>query len=69
MKFSKAQKELLDAIRAGVKVHFLTGLNARYFRYDGKPIHFKTADFLLTHGLVEKYNEDWRGWILKERKK
>ena len=65
MILSKAQHELLDAMRKGIRVHFLTGLHARYFRTDTMGGCTKTAEALERKKLVERFNEDWRGYTLR----
>jgi hypothetical protein len=65
MKLSKKQLELLDAIKAGTVVHFMGGLNAYYFRDDTHKTCTATVRVLERMDLLERFNDDWRGYSLR----
>jgi hypothetical protein len=70
VKLSKPQQELLDAISAGVKVS-LTPYAGRfnpkeyYRRWDTNAKCTTAARGLLEKGLVEKFEQTWRGHYLR----
>lgn len=64
-KLSKAQQELFDAMGRGVKVHFMGGISSYYFRSDTMRSCSPTAYALLKTGLVEKFDEEWKGHQLR----
>ena len=64
-----AQKELLEAMRNGVIVHFVSGMDAHYFRADSLKQCTKQAQGLEDRGLVTRYDQDWRGYKLRPNAK
>ena len=60
-KLSPSQSILLAAMRSGVAVHFLSGLDPYYFRSDTMARCTKGVEVLIQLGLAERYDEDWRG--------
>ena len=56
MKLSKAQIEILDAMKRGTVIHYMSGVYAYYFRNDTMKNCTKTAIVLENLGLVEKFN-------------
>jgi hypothetical protein len=68
-KLSPAQQELLDAIRKGVRVHCINGTREGwyYFRADSMDRCTAQAKGLEARGLVERYDEDWRGYKLRAK--
>jgi len=63
-----SQAELLEAMRRGVVVHFLSGIHAHYFRADTMKSCTREAGGLLARGLIEEYDKDWRGSKLRPKK-
>ena len=61
MKLSRAQQELLDAMKNGVKIYFMLGLTAHHFRSDHARISSASVWALERHGLIKERNRDWRG--------
>ena len=60
---SKAQQELLTAMmNNGVRVIFMSGLDAYAFRTDTHRRCTTIVEALVKRGLVERYGEDWRGF-------
>jgi hypothetical protein len=73
VKLTKPQQSLLDAIKAGVRVSFapyagLFNLKEYYYRWDTNAKCTAAATVLLDKGLVEKFNDTWRGHDLRVRK-
>lgn len=67
-KLTVAQEELLTAMKAGAKVHYMSGLHAHYFRTDNmRGVRGSTMDALERAGVVEKIKEDWRGCCWKAK--
>ncbi len=64
-KLSTAQNELLEAMRSGVRVHYLRGMNSHAFRADTMKSCTATVMALHRMGLVEEYKKDWRGCIYR----
>ena len=60
-----AQRELLEAMRRDVVVHFVSGLDAHYFRNDSMKPCTKQAQGLEDRGLVTRYDQDWTGYKLR----
>ena len=65
MKLSKAQSELLAAMKAGVRVHYMTGIDAHASREDTGRACTSTIFALERCGLVEAYNESFRGCMYR----
>ena len=65
VRLSASQQELLDAMRGGVRVYYMTGMNAHAFRTDTMRHCTSTIDALKRRGLVEAYNSDWRGCVYR----
>ena len=61
VKLSAAQQNLLDAMRSGVRVHFVNGLDAHCFRNDTMKCCTATVSALMRMKLVEEFESDWRG--------
>lgn len=69
MKLSKTQLELLEAMKNGVKCHYMPyagrfNPTAYYFRNDTMKRCTAAARALLEKGLAVKTNSDWRGHVL-----
>ena len=64
-KLSAAQTDLLECMRRGNTVYYLSGLNAYYFRSDTMKNCTKQAVALLGRGLVERHDIDWKGCKLR----
>lgn len=69
-KLPRTQQELLDAMRGGVTLNYLPYAGsfnpvAYYFRSDNMKRCTAAAEALLRKGLVEKFNESWRGHRLR----
>lgn len=67
---SKTQQELYDAMKGGVILYFMPYMGrfnpcSYYFRNDTLKHCTAAARALLERGLVEKYDEDWRGHKLR----
>lgn len=67
---SKTQRELYVAMKAGAICHHMPyrgrfNPNAYYFRSDTMKRCTAAAEALLRRGLVERYDEDWRGHKLR----
>ena len=60
-KLSPASQELLDAMRRGVKVHGMFGLNSYYFRADTFRRCSPQVRALLSSGAAIEQDRDWRG--------
>lgn len=60
-KLSAAQAELLESMRKGVAVHYLSGLDSYYFRSDTMRRCSSQVRALLKRGLVEEFDSTWRG--------
>jgi hypothetical protein len=61
---SPYQQRILAALRHGARLHFMTGLHARWFVDDStfKPSPSQaTVDVLIRAGVIELVKEDWRG--------
>jgi hypothetical protein len=67
VRLSTTQQNLLDAMRSGVRVHFMSGLNAHCFRTDTHASCTATVAALRRKGLIEAYNIDWRGCMYRLR--
>ena len=65
MKLSKAQSELLAAMKAGVRVHYLNGAIAPAFREDTFRACTATILALKKRGLVEAYLDSFRGCLYR----
>lgn len=63
------QQELYNAMKNGVVVHYMAGLNQYFFRSDTMKHCTKQARALLKAGLVEEYKKDWRGSKLRVKTK
>lgn len=65
MKLSKAQTELLDAMKNGVILHWMPWMGrfggGYYFRNDTMRSCTRTAQVLLRKGLVEIKDKKWNG--------
>lgn len=73
VKLTKPQQELLDAITAGVEVHFYPYAGSwnpqeYYRRWDTQAKCTVPARALLVFGLVEKFEASWRGHKLRIKK-
>lgn len=73
VKLSKPQQELLDAISAGIRVSFAPyagRFNPKeyYYRWDTHAKCTVAATALLDKGLVEKFDDTWRGHDLRLKK-
>jgi hypothetical protein len=64
-RLSATQQELLDAMKCGVKVHFMLGMDAHCFRTDTHARCSRTVDALRARGLIEPYKSDWRGCMYR----
>ncbi len=66
MKLSKTQESLLRKLwETGSKIHFMAGLNAHFFlSQTHDSIRSDTVHKLIDFGLLDKQNEDWRGYEL-----
>ena len=64
-KLTPSQEALYKAMQEGVRVYFMTGIDAHYFRSDRKPLNWKTAAALVDKGWAERVKEDWRGHDLR----
>jgi hypothetical protein len=60
-KLTKPQAELLAAMKAGTICHYMGGMACYYFRNDTMRRCTSQVRALLARGLVEAYDEDWRG--------
>jgi len=58
MKLSKAQNDLLDAIKGGVRVYYMPGINTYYFRGDTHKNCTNTVLALLNRKLVEEVDSN-----------
>jgi hypothetical protein len=70
VKLTKAQQALLDAITAGVEVHFFPYAGTwnpkeYYIRWDTHARCTVPARALFALGLVEKFDDSWRGHKLR----
>lgn len=70
VKLSKSQQDLLDAMAAGVQVRFtpyMGRFNPKdyYYRCDTQKKCTAAAQSLLEKGLVEKFEQTWRGHQLR----
>lgn len=59
MKLSAKQFELLDAMRKGVRVHFMKGVDPYCFRSDTMKKCTATLFALKDRGLVEEVDSKW----------
>lgn len=63
MKWSAYQLRVIEALKQGAVLHFMTGLHAHWFL----SINFKprpsdaTAQKLIKAGVVKRHKSDWRG--------
>jgi homoserine kinase len=64
-KLTPAQVDLFQAMERGVVVHFISGIDARYFRTDRKRVSSVTINALIDKGWAERTKVDWRGCIVK----
>ena len=62
---SATQRDLLDAINRGVRVHYIFGMNAHAFRADTMKTCTATVAVLSRRGLIERHKEDWRGCMYR----
>lgn len=69
MKLSKSQEELLDAMKRGVVVHGIFGIDSYYFRSDSFRRCTRPAEALIARGLIERFNDSWRGCTLRVKEK
>ncbi len=53
-KLSKAQQELVDAMKRGVRVHFMDGVDALFFGTDTHKVCSHTALILERKGVAER---------------
>lgn len=58
MKLTRTQQELYDAMLAGHRCLWMTGLDAYYFRSDTYRRCTRTVEALLKMGLARKIKED-----------
>jgi t-SNARE complex subunit (syntaxin) len=56
-----AQRDLLDAAKAGTTVHFMGGGSCYYFRTDTMKRCTKQAQALICKGFLVEQSRDWRG--------
>jgi len=61
VKLSAAQQNLLDAMKNGVQVFFISGLDAHCFRTDTMKSCTAVVAALRRMKLIEEYESDWRG--------
>ena len=66
VKLTKPQRELYDAMLGGMICHYMpyrgwVNPNAYYYRDDNCKKCTKAAQSLEKRGLVERFDEDWRG--------
>jgi hypothetical protein len=65
IELSSSQRDLLIAMKGGVKVHFVSGWDAHAFRSDTMRRCTATIFALKRVGLVEEYKADWRGCVYR----
>ena len=56
-KLSKAQAELLDAMRKGVTCYYMPGIDAYYWRTDTRARCTRTVFALLDKGVAEQFDD------------
>jgi hypothetical protein len=68
-KLTPAMADLLEAMKRGVRVHYLGGTNAYYFRNDTMKNCTRQVEGLLDRGAIKLYwSSPWsRGVALTER--
>ena len=66
MNLPKTQQVLYDAICTGTTCHLMRGVHSYYFRDDTYDLCTAAASALLKKGLVEVYDDDWRGHKLRK---
>ncbi len=66
MKLSKTQESLLRKLwETGSTIYFMAGLNSHFFvSQTHDSIRSDTVHKLIDFGLLDKQNEDWRGYEL-----
>lgn len=70
LRLPKTQQELYAAMKAGAICHHMSyrgsfNPTAYYFRSDTMKRCTAAAEALLKRGLIEKYDQDWRGHKLR----
>lgn len=60
---SPAMQDLLDAMRRGVRVHYMGGVNPYYFRADTMKPCTKQIEALQARGLVRVVERDWKHYV------
>lgn len=62
MKYSPYQLRIIDALKQGHILHFLSGYSAHYWIGDIKPSpSFAAVDKIKEGGMLELVKSDWRG--------